>query len=180
MRDWCLAHASSLAYIDVRRFITFGVIKGFLYRSHRYAIALRAADTAADAAVAEEALRSKREAEKTWRKAAMSSGWRTPVALQDEPTMDGGFGGMVVRAKKEVEVENEGAAAENKKEDGETDGKMPGVEELGKGRSLADQLLARYLDGCHCLDEVCTDTGMGQQEAVRKLRGLGDVVFVNR
>lgn len=176
LRDWCLAHASSLAYIDVRRFITFGVIKGFLYRSHRYAIALRAADTAADAAVAEEALRSKREAEKTWRKAAMSSGWRTPVALQDEPTMDGGFGGVVVRAKNE----NDGVAVQGKKEEGETDGKMPGVEELGKGRSLADQLLARYLDGCHCLDEVCTDTGMGQQEAVRKLRGLGDVVFVNR
>lgn len=145
-----------------------------MYRSHRYAIALRAADTAADAAVAEEALRNKREAEKTWRKAAMSSGWRTPVALQDEPALDGGFGGVVVRAKNEFEVqEDEG------KGKGE-EGKMPGVEELGKGRSLADQYLARYLDGCHCLDEVCTDTGMGQQEAVRKLRGLGDVVFVNR
>ncbi|KAH0018821.1 nitrogen permease regulator 2, partial [Aureobasidium melanogenum] len=180
LRDWCLAHASSLAYIDVRRFITFGIIKGFLYRSHRYAIALRAADTAADAAVAEEALRARREAEKTWRKAAMSSGWRTPVALQDEPALDGGFGGVVVRAKKEVEVEDGAAAAENKKEEEGTDGKMPGPEELGKGRSLADQLLARYLDGCHCLDEICTDTGMGQQEAIRKLRGLGDVVFVNR
>lgn len=181
LRDWCLTHASSLAYIDVRRLITFGVIKGFLYRSHRYAIALRAADTAADAAVAEEALRSRREAEKTWRKAAMSSGWRTPVALQDnEPALDGGFGGVVVRAKKEVDVEKDVDGVEGKQEDTEADGKMPGVEELGKGRSLADQLLARYLDGCHCLDEVCTDTGMGQQEAVRKLRGLGDVVFVNR
>ncbi|KAG9607106.1 NPR2-domain-containing protein, partial [Aureobasidium melanogenum] len=142
LRDWCLAHASSLAYIDVRRFITFGIIKGFLYRSHRYAIALRAADTAADAAVAEEALRAKREAEKTWRKAAMSSGWRTPVALQDEPALDGGFGGVVVRAKKEAEAEDGTAAAENKKEEEATDGKMPGAEELGKGRSLADQLLA--------------------------------------
>lgn len=110
----------------------------------------------------------------------MSSGWRTPVALQDEPALDGGFGGVVVRAKKEVEVEDGAAAAENKKEEEGTDGKMPGPEELGKGRSLADQLLARYLDGCHCLDEICTDTGMGQQEAIRKLRGLGDVVFVNR
>lgn len=180
LRDWCLAHASSLAHIDIRRFITFGIIKGFLYRSHRYAIALRAADTAADAAVAEEALRARREAEKTWRKAAMSSGWRTPVALQDEPALDGGFGGVVVRAKKENEDDGAAAVAENNKQDGEKDGKMPGVEELGKGRSLADQLLARYLDGCHCLDEVCTDTGLGQQEAIRKLRGLGDVVFVNR
>ncbi|KAI5201904.1 nitrogen permease regulator 2 [Aureobasidium subglaciale] len=174
LRDWCLAHASSLAFIDIRRFITFGVIKGFLYRSHRYAIALRAADTAADAAVAEEALRARKEAEKTWRKAAMSSGWRTPVAVDEEVARDGGFGGVVVRGKKEGDVKT--AGAETRIEEG----KMPGAEELGKGRSLEDQFLARYLDGCHCLDEVCTDTGMGQQEVVRKLRGLGDVVFVNR
>lgn len=179
LRDWCLAHASSLAYIDIRRFITFGIIKGFLYRSHRYAIALRAADTAADAAVAaaEEAMRNHRDAEKTWRKAAMSSGWRTPVALHEEAALDGGFGGMVARGKSEVEVE---ADQKKKKGEDQADGKMPGAEELGKGRSLADQLLARYLDGCHCLDEVCTDTGMGQQEAIKKLRALGDVVFVNR
>ncbi|KAI4758684.1 nitrogen permease regulator 2 [Aureobasidium sp. EXF-3400] len=181
LRDWCLAHASSLAYIDIRRFITFGIIKGFLYRSHRYAIALRAADTAADAAVAaaEEAMRSHRNAEKTWRKAAMSSGWRTPVALHEEAALDGGFGGVVVRGKNEVD-ETETRAADTKKGDTQADGKMPDAEELGKGRSLADQFLARYLDGCHCLDEVCTDTGMGQQEAVKKLRALGDVVFVNR
>ena len=181
LRDWCLAHASSLAYIDIRRFITFGIIKGFLYRSHRYAIALRAADTAADAAVAaaEEAMRSHRNAEKTWRKAAMSSGWRTPVALHEEAALDGGFGGVVVRGKNEVD-ETETRAVEAKKGETQADGKMPDAEELGKGRSLADQFLARYLDGCHCLDEVCTDTGMGQQEAVKKLRALGDVVFVNR
>ncbi|KAI5241632.1 nitrogen permease regulator 2 [Aureobasidium subglaciale] len=181
LRDWCLTHASSLAFIDIRRFITFGIIKGFLYRSHRYAIALRAADTAADAAVAEEALRARKEAEKTWRKAAMSSGWRTPVVAVDDDTvaLDGGFGGVLVRGKKEGDVKV--GDTEGKVEDQEgKEGKMPGVEELGKGRSLEDQFLARYLDGCHCLDEVCTDTGMGQQEVVRKLRGLGDVVFVNR
>lgn len=39
LREWCLAHASQLSGIDVRRFITFGIIKGFLYRIHRYAVA---------------------------------------------------------------------------------------------------------------------------------------------
>ena len=83
---------------------------------------------------------------------------------------------MVARGKTEADVE----AEQKKKGEEQADGKMPGAEELGKGRSLADQFLARYLDGCHCLDEVCTDTGMGQQEAIKKLRALGDVVFVNR
>jgi hypothetical protein len=38
LKNWCLEHGTLLAGIDVRRFITFGVIKGFLYRVHRYAI----------------------------------------------------------------------------------------------------------------------------------------------
>lgn len=174
LRDWCLLHAHDLAYIDIRRFVTFGVIKGFLYRSHRYAIALRAADTAADAAAAEKALAARRAEEMAWRKAAMSSGWRTPVLETGAPALDGGFGGVVARVgDKDQDREKEGKAEVE-------EGKLPGAEELGRGRSLADRFLARYLDGCRCLDEVCSDTGMGEREAVRKLRGLGDVVFVNR
>ncbi|KAL9126329.1 MAG: hypothetical protein Q9217_004594 [Psora testacea] len=39
VKAWCMEHALVTKAIDVRRFITFGVIKGFLYRVHRYAIA---------------------------------------------------------------------------------------------------------------------------------------------
>lgn len=38
VRDWYRQNSNSLANIDIRRFITFGVIKGFLYRVHRYAV----------------------------------------------------------------------------------------------------------------------------------------------
>lgn len=38
VREWYARNANMLANIDMRRFITFGVIKGFLYRVHRYAI----------------------------------------------------------------------------------------------------------------------------------------------
>lgn len=38
VREWYSQNTSMLANIDLRRFITFGVIKGFLYRVHRYAI----------------------------------------------------------------------------------------------------------------------------------------------
>jgi len=36
LRQWIPEHSKSLGGIDVRRFISFGVIKGFLYRVHRY------------------------------------------------------------------------------------------------------------------------------------------------
>ena len=38
LRNWCMEHAEVVGIVDVRRFITFGVIKGFLYRVHKYAI----------------------------------------------------------------------------------------------------------------------------------------------
>lgn len=39
VKTWCMEHADVVGRIDVRRFITFGVIKGFLYRVHKYALA---------------------------------------------------------------------------------------------------------------------------------------------
>ncbi len=39
LKTWCIEHAEQLEGIDVRRLVTFGVIKGFLYRVHKYAIA---------------------------------------------------------------------------------------------------------------------------------------------
>lgn len=36
LRNWCIDNLDHLAGIDVRRLITFGVIKGFLYRVHKY------------------------------------------------------------------------------------------------------------------------------------------------
>ncbi|KAI9805850.1 MAG: hypothetical protein M1825_000464 [Sarcosagium campestre] len=38
LKYWCIEHKAQLLEIDVRRFITFGVIKGLLYRVHKYAV----------------------------------------------------------------------------------------------------------------------------------------------
>lgn len=43
VRQWCEQRGDVVAKMDVRRFFTFGVIKGFLYRVHRYAVATEAA-----------------------------------------------------------------------------------------------------------------------------------------
>lgn len=39
VKQWYAQHSNRLSYIDIRRFITFGIIKGFLYRVHKYAYA---------------------------------------------------------------------------------------------------------------------------------------------
>lgn len=38
MSDFCVVYAESLTHVDVRRFITFGLIHGFLRRVHRYPV----------------------------------------------------------------------------------------------------------------------------------------------
>ena len=38
VREWYIQNSNMLANIDLRRFLTFGVIKGFLYRVHLYAV----------------------------------------------------------------------------------------------------------------------------------------------
>ncbi|KAI9794047.1 MAG: Nitrogen permease regulator 2 [Peltula sp. TS41687] len=38
LKAWCMEHKRSILGLDIRRFITFGLIKGFLYRIHKYAI----------------------------------------------------------------------------------------------------------------------------------------------
>ncbi|MCJ1404317.1 Nitrogen permease regulator 2 [Xylographa trunciseda] len=45
VRSWCMEYEDVVRAIDIRRFITFGVIKGFLYRVHKYAIATAATST---------------------------------------------------------------------------------------------------------------------------------------
>jgi len=46
VKSWCTEHADVVSQLDMRRFITFGVIKGFLYRVHKYAFATPSAKSA--------------------------------------------------------------------------------------------------------------------------------------
>ncbi|TGZ84852.1 nitrogen permease regulator 2 [Ascodesmis nigricans] len=38
LKKWCMEKSQKLKGVDVRRFITFGVIKGFLYRVHKWPV----------------------------------------------------------------------------------------------------------------------------------------------
>ncbi|KAF2090974.1 nitrogen permease regulator 2 [Saccharata proteae CBS 121410] len=116
LRNWVLENAELLQSIDVRRLVSFGVIKGFLYRVHKYAITTAAG------------------------------------------TLAGTTG------------------------DGYNQGEDDEASVTGLGTRTGRELpLARYLDGLHCFDEICTELGMGEREVLAKMRkGFGDVLVVNR
>ena len=49
VKSWCVENTDVVQAIDVRRFITFGIIKGFLYRVHKYAVATGTTSTLSQA-----------------------------------------------------------------------------------------------------------------------------------
>ncbi|KAA6416300.1 MAG: nitrogen permease regulator 2 [Lasallia pustulata] len=102
VKGWCGEHAEALVGVDVRRLITFGVIKGFLYRVHKYAVA---------------------------------------TAL-----LAGGTGKQRGR----------------------------------QGTEPMDAELAKYLDGTHCFDEICTELLISEKELVARLKGCGEVQIICR
>lgn len=137
--DFCLAHQELLANIDIRRFITFGVIKGFLKRLHKYALALDPPDFPSVPAAP-----TSTDLDEAWRKAALSSGWATP------PT--------------------DGAGILQEKLDEEARARREEIKLVG------------YLDGKHCLDEICVEMGMQERRLLERIKNgrFGEVVVFCR
>ena len=115
LRNWCLEHADILAsgVLDVRRFIHFGIVKGFLYRVHKYAIATRSKSVS-----------------------RVSDDDRKGAATSSE------LGEGIRKAKQDLRENRE---------------------------------LAKYLDGMHCFDEICTELEISEKELLARLRNWGDV-----
>ena len=142
--DLCLANQDKILIIDIRRLITFGVIKGFIARQHKYALALDPVSLPAPStkpvATALSKTPTPADVDKAWRKAALSSGWATPPA--DIP---------LEMLKDEQQVP-------------------------------AEARLVRFLDGKHCLDQVCVELGLTEKVVLEKLRSgvFGEVVVFCR
>ena len=125
LKNWSLEHGILLAGIDVRRFITFGIIRGFLHRVQKYAIV-------------------------------------DGVALNGDATVlrADGFG-----------IGHDGAGYWRHSRKGSNGGSSG-------GRELP---LARYLDGLHCFDEICTELQLSEKKLIEKIRNAyGDVQIIQR
>lgn len=152
VKSFYMEHASALAGIDVRRFITFGVIKGFVYRVQKYALATnsRAAQRSGKGGKA----RSQQHRQQ-WKRntglrlegrdalSAGSSSWMSPSSM----------GGA--NATNEATLE-----------------RVP-PEDL-------KVCLQKYLDGTHCFDEICTELMVSEKEVVAALKEMGDVQIIHR
>ncbi|KAK3645134.1 Nitrogen permease regulator 2 [Elasticomyces elasticus] len=160
LHDFVLSHSSTLAHIDIRRFITFGVIKGFLRRVHKYALAI---DTPASKPLSStqgsSPSKSKpksneaavREFQQAWKRAALTSGWATPPA--EPPLLT--------------------TAASHRR------GSQHVVAE---GDDEEDEKLRGCLDGKHCLDEICVALRISEKKLSEKIRTgrFGEILIFSK
>jgi nitrogen permease regulator 2 len=126
LKNWCIEHKTLIAGIDIRRFITFGVIKGFLYRVHKYAVL-------DGTAVTNEA---------------------NLLKVADDFTFD----------PERIEHWRESGGRHNI-----------------SGSQGKDLPLARYLDGMHCFDEICSELQLGEKEVTDRMKEIyKNVTFIYR
>jgi len=122
LKDWCLEHEPLISGIDVRRFITFGIIKGFLYRVHKYAFSAEAMEQDA--------------------------------AQMTDDELPQGYAHSTKRHRHDESVST-----------------------VGRPKAT----FARFLDGQHCFDQICTEVQVSLNEAVEGVKkAFEDVQFIHR
>ncbi|KAJ5543449.1 hypothetical protein N7535_005873 [Penicillium sp. DV-2018c] len=155
VKQWYAAHSRALANIDIRRFITFGVIKGFLYRVHKYAFATgQPASTPRSSSFGP-----------TGRSSRATTGSNTPYAVssvgEETPSAVSRRGSSRERAGSSVSGSRWG--------NGNGIGGAPSVF-LEEDEEVGDEVLGKYLDGTHCFDQICTELEMSERELTARLK----------
>jgi hypothetical protein len=163
LKHWCSEHNIMLSGIDVRRFITFGIIKGFLYRVHKYVVApsVIGGTYTPDSHHPNKKVAFQRNSNHHHHQDSepeiLDRRYSVPASTREQPTT--AIGGYYSRRPS-------------------VDGEMGDEHARERDKELP---LARYLDGLHCLDEVCTEFGMGEKRVLEKMRKVyGEVQVICR
>lgn len=162
VKSFYMEHASALAGIDIRRFITFGVIKGFIYRVQKYALALnsRAAHRSSKGGKA----RSQQQHRQQWKR-------NTGLRLEGRDALPAGPSSWMppssTMSGTNATTEAPGLGLELDREPG------------GPPENLK-ACLQKYLDGTHPFDEICTELMVSEKEVVAALKEMGDVQIIHR
>lgn len=160
VKSWCTEHADAVSKMDIRRFVTFGVIKGFLYRVHKYAFA-----TATNITTASSSISTANNANNRSNSSSSSS------SKKKKKKNEKSSGANLYHAEL-----NKRKQKQKSRNDGEEEDKVDGDGYVGQ----PEPDLARYLDGTHCFDEMCTDLMISEKELTARLKAWGDVQIVCR
>lgn len=169
VKQWYSTHSRELANIDIRRFITFGIIKGFLYRVHKYACA-----TGQPAPPARSSSILPIHAS-TGPSSRATTGNNTPYSassVEETPISSA--------ARRDRSRERAGSFHSGSRS-GQGIGSSPsGLFEEDEDE-IDDRTLSKYLDGTHSFDQICTELEISERDlTVRLKRYPGEVLILHR
>ncbi|KAJ9646972.1 Nitrogen permease regulator 2 [Knufia peltigerae] len=152
VREWYAQNADMLANIDMRRFITFGVIKGFLYRVHRYAIRTQKA-LGPNSQIHNHHHDRNHNQHSDYDSEDLTRSMSSERHLTEDTTRRKGKN--VVRRTSD----------------------RGGVSD----RHINHRII-EFLDGTHCFDEICTELDISEKELMDRLksRDVGEAVVICR
>ncbi|KAH7396457.1 nitrogen permease regulator 2-domain-containing protein [Pyrenochaeta sp. MPI-SDFR-AT-0127] len=183
LKNWVLENLELLGGIDIRRFITFGIIKGFLYRVHKYAIATSTAlppapptslQTSAATSIAN--IRDSETATIRGTTHAHHSSIshhevqpNLPSQTQHQhPSFSLHRPSIASTTSLNPHLANTQYINSSKTVD-------LGLESLMSERERESGLpLLRFLDGLHCFDEICSQLELPEKVVEGKIRGMGE------
>ncbi|KAG9383053.1 Nitrogen permease regulator 2 [Pyrenophora tritici-repentis] len=166
LKNWVLENLDLLTGIDVRRFITFGIIKGFLYRVHKYAIATTATSPAHPRDSDTATIRGNNErvhhaSQPNFQQPSLHT--PNPSFSLHRPSVTSNPTGTPYHAQQS----NPQHLNPNKGDEPQT------LDSLMNDRDKNGLPLLRFLDGMHCFDEICTELAMPERVVEGKVRGMG-------
>lgn len=205
VRRWREEHRDTLANVDVRRMLTFGIIKGFLYRVHKYAFSTGrkrgvgsvsgAGTLTPDGAVAR-ALGLSGPAKGSSGGLSQGLGRQRQQQQQYQPHLQWyPYLPTTSRHNRTYGYNynyNYGTAYASQEPEGKTEPASDSDDEDENGRNnkerslvldvadagVDDATLAPYLDGLHCFDQICLELGMTDPELTARLERCPDEVCV--
>lgn len=174
LKNWVLENLDLLHGIDIRRFITFGIIKGLLYRVHRYAISTSTSTSSSVPPAPPASLQSQsdaanhRDSDQSTIRAAQAQAQH----LHHKPSL--AFASTNPSSNTNPSHNTNTLFSPTKPDVLTRLDSIVSGDQRGRGDGLP---LVKFLDGMHCFDEICTELVMSERKVEEKIKGAGDVQF---
>lgn len=178
LKSWVLDNLDLLKGIDIRRFITFGVIKGFLYRVHKYAYATSTAlppapPTSLQTSAAPSASNFRDSDTATIRGNGHHPSITNLHSHAQHPSFSIHRPSIASTTSLNPHLAN--AHPHHKAPSTSRSQEMRNMDELVSDRERESGLqLVRFLDGMHCFDEICSELLLPEKVVEGKIRGVGE------
>ena len=178
LKSWVLDNLDLLSGIDIRRFVTFGIIKGFLYRVHKYAYATSTAlPPAPPTSLQTSAAPSTSNLRDSDTATIRGNGHHPSISNLHSHAQHPSFSlhRPSIASTTSLNPHLANTQHHHKAPSITRNQELKDMDELVSDRERESGLsLVRFLDGMHCFDEICSELSLPEKVVEGKIRGVGE------